>query len=272
MTESTQGIQNKWLLVIALALALIVVFLYNAHIRAIRAEREGDTIAVVELQKDIAVGQKLTSRHIGKAIIPKDSQNEYKKIVPWNQRDTLTVGDSRVVFRALRKGGFLLWDDIYKAAGEKASSKLGDGMVGIPIEFDRDQSLGDILSPGDTINLKGVFSAPSGTCRTYRIISHVRVMNVGGRGAAEAAGAPGRALNYRRITIEVSPEVSLKISNLMTHMVSPMQIEIQKAGPIIPADAGKINPDLESLAAQAKATTPSGAAVPAAIPPAFPGR
>jgi len=272
MTESTQGIQNKWLLVIALALALIVVFLYNARIRAIRAEREGDTVAVVELQKDIAVGQRLTSRHIGKAVIPKDSQNEYKKIVPWDQRDMLTVGDSRAVFRSLRKGGFLLWDDIYKAGGEKASSKLGDGMVGIPIEFDRDQSLGDILSPGDTINLKGVFSAADGMRRTYRIISHVRVMNVGGRGAAEIAGAAGSLSNYRRITIEVSPEVSLKLSNLLTHMVSPMQIEIQKTGPIVPVEAGKINPDLEHLAARAKATIHSGATVPPAISPTFPGR
>jgi Flp pilus assembly protein CpaB len=264
MAEPTQGVQNKWLLIIALALALIVVFLYNAHIRAIRAEREGDTISVVALQKAVAANEPLTSRHIVKAVIPKDPQNEYKKIVPWDQRSSLTVGgEGKPVNRSIRKGEYLRWDDIYRTGGEKASDRLGDRMVAIPIEFEQDQSLGDLLAPGDVVNLKGVFPAPGGTYRSFRILSDVRVMNVGGRGGEETRSARSGAANYRRITIEVSPDVSLKLSNLLTHMIGPMQIELKRTESIVPTDAGKINPELENLAVQARAPGRGGSAVPA---------
>ena len=67
MSEPAQGIQNKWLLIIAVVLALVVVFLYNAHISAIKSELEGKTVSVVQMAKDLPVGERITARHIKKA-------------------------------------------------------------------------------------------------------------------------------------------------------------------------------------------------------------
>jgi len=274
MAEPVQGIQNKWLLIIAVVLALVVVFLYNAHIRAIRSELEGKTVEVVVMAKDLPAGEKITARHIARAVIPRDSAEAYGKIWPWKYRDVLTEHGGKVIHRALHKGEYLLYDYVDDAGGARASQKLGDGMVGITIEFSRDQSLGDMLAPGDTVNLKGVFPTPGGTYRTYRMLSDVRVMNVGGVGAADETGGAGslrRARNYQRITIEVTPDVSLKLSNLLTHLVGDVQVELNQAGLSGSTQPGQISPELEYLAAQARPAGRVGATIPLA-PPAGAGR
>ncbi|MBN1941808.1 MAG: hypothetical protein JW849_00780 [Phycisphaerae bacterium] len=270
MAEPVQGIQNKWLLIIAVVLALVVVFLYNAHIRAIRSELEGKTVAVVQMAKDLPAGERITARHIKKAVIPKDSAEAYGKIWPWKDREVLTEYGGKAVHRTLRKDQYLLYDYIDDAGGVRASQKLGDGMVAIPVEFDRDQSLGDMLAPGDTVNLKGVFPSPGGVYRTYRILSDVRVMNVGGVGAAdesETASRRTRSRNYQRITVEVTPEVSLKLSNLLTHMVGDVQVELNQAGVSGTAQPGQINPELELLASQARPAGQAGPTAPVAPRP-----
>ncbi len=275
MAEPVQGIQNKWLLIIAVVLALLVVFLYNAHIRAIRSELEGKTVEVVQMAKDLPAGEKITARHITKAVIPKDSADAYGKIWQWKDRDMLTEFGGNVIHRSMHKGEYLLYDYVDAAGGARASQKLGDGMVGITIEFSRDQSLGDMLAPGDTVNLKGVFPTPGGVYKTYRMLSDVRVMNVGGVGAADDAGRAGatrQVRNYQRITIEVTPDVSLKLSNLLTHLVGDVQVELNQSGLAGTAQPGLINPELEYLAAQAKPAGRVGAISPLAPPPATTGR
>jgi Flp pilus assembly protein CpaB len=210
MAEPVQGIQNKWLLIIAGVLALVVVLLYNAHIQAIKSEQQGQTVAVVQMAKDLPAGERITALHIKKAVIPKDGAEAYGKIWRWADRDVLTVDGGQPLRRNLHKGEYLLYDYVEDAGGVRASRKLGDGMVGITIEFDRDQSLGDMLSPGDTVNLKAVFATPGGVYKTYRMLSDVRVMNVGGVGASDETGGSSRARrsrNYKRMTIEVTPDV-----------------------------------------------------------------
>lgn len=263
MAEPVEGIQNKWLLLLAVVLALVVVFLYNAHIRAIRSEREGNTVEVVQMAKDLPAGERITARHIKKAEIPRDTAEAYGKVWRWKDRDVLTEYGGKVIHRTMRKDEYLLYDYIDETLGGRPSQKLAEGMVGIAVEFDAEQSLGDMLAPGDTVNLKGVFPAPGGTYRTYRILSDVRVMNVGGVGAADEADSSLRRAsggNYRRITIEVSPDVSLKLSNLLTHIVGRVQVELNPAGAVT-GRPGEINPELEPLAAQARPAGRVGAAV-----------
>lgn len=261
MAQPVQGIQNKWLLIIAVVLALVVVVLYNAHIRAIRSEQEGRTLAVVQMAKDLPAGEKITAKHITRAEIPRDSADAYKKVWKWKDREILTGYGGKVIHRTLNKGEYLLYDYVDDVGGSRASRKLADGMVGIGIEFDRDQSLGDLLAPGDTVNLKGVFPTPGGIQKTYRIVSDVRVMNVGGVGATEDASRARRARNYQRITIEVTPDVSLKLSNLLTHMIGEVQVELNPAGISATAQPGQINPQLDYLASQAKSASRTGRTV-----------
>ena len=55
--EKTHGVQNKWLLLIAIVLGLMTVFIYQGHIKAIRAEQEGQKIAIIEITKGPPAGR-----------------------------------------------------------------------------------------------------------------------------------------------------------------------------------------------------------------------
>ena len=58
--------------------------------------------------------------------------------------------------------------------------------------------------------------------------------------------------SYRKMTIEVDEDVSLKLSNLFSHMLGKVQLELRRRDARMPPDAGRINPALESLASQAR--------------------
>lgn len=260
--EKSSGIQNKWLLIIALVLGALVVLVYNAHIRAIRSEKEGQYRDIVEMTKDLKADGKITRRHIAKIRIPAGDEKAFRKVIPWKQRDWLLAGGGRRVNQAVKKGEYLLWDHVMGGSGASPAGTLGEGMVAIPLEFDASQSLGDMLSVGDRVNLKGVFSVRGGPLNTYRMIEAVRVLNVGGRGASEGSGrGRGGMKSYRKITIEVSEDVSLQLSNLFSHMQGEVQLELRSASNRLPINAGEINPALANLAQKAKVSQPRGSGV-----------
>jgi Flp pilus assembly protein CpaB len=263
--ETTRGIENKWLLVIAMALGVIVAVIYNVHINAVRAQQKGRMIEVIELVRDLEPGDRIEAKDITRAEIPRAHAEAFGKVVRWEDRPTVLARGGKAVNQTVMKGEFLLWSAISGSAGSRASAKLSDGMVARALEFDDSQSLGDLLSPNDTVNLLGVFSLRGGQPQTYRIISGVRVLNVGGVGAADEASPGGPRRNYRKITIEVSPEVSIQLNNLMTHLVGPIRLELNKSSARLARDAGRINPQLTPLAQQAR-TTGSRTARPRTLP------
>lgn len=249
--EKPQGIQNKWLLLIAVVLGVIVAVIYNVHIAAIRAEQKGRTIEVIELVRDLDPGDRIEADDITQAEIPRAHAEAFGKVVRWEDRPTVLARGGKAVNQSLMKGEFLLWSAISGSGGSRASAKLGDGMVARALEFDDEESLGDLLSPNDTVNLLGVFSLRGGQPQTYRIISGVRVLNVGGVGASDDASR-GKRRNYRKITIELTPDVSLQLNNLMTHILGPIRLELNKSSARLPRDAGTISPQLRPLAQQAQ--------------------
>jgi Flp pilus assembly protein CpaB len=253
MAEQTQGIGSKWLLLTAVILGALVVFIYNAHIRAIRKELAGDKISLVKVTRDFKRGEKITARYVEREQIPRSSAKAFGNVLRWKDLDILRENGGRVVNQPINKGQLLLWDQLLDFRRNRPSSTLREGMIAIPIEFSADQSLGDILSVGDTVNLKGMFAIGSTPARMYRIISALRVLNVGGRGATEQpARGSGGMRNYRKITVEVDEDVSLQLSNVFSHMIGKVQLELRRRGAKPPAEAGEINPALASLASQAR--------------------
>jgi Flp pilus assembly protein CpaB len=262
--EKTQGIQNKWLLLIAALLAGIVVFIYNAHIRAIRAEQQGQTIDVIQLRQDLQPGERVTARDIERVSIPQGSESAFGKVMKWKDRDFVTASGGREVNQPVFKGQYLLWEHVMGGGSSNPSAKIAPGKVAMPVEFDSDYSPGDILSVGDSVNLLGQFAEPGGGVTYYRILEGVRVLNVGGRGAA---AEPGKARtsrsSYDKITIELDRGVSIELMNLLTHMTGSLKVELNRAGDLPARNAGQINPALRSLAARAKSLTEQSQPMPA---------
>ncbi len=259
--ETSQGIQNKWLLLIAIVLGVVVVFIYNAHVSAIREEMKGKAIEVVEMARDLDAGQRLTTRHIRMAEIPRGEAAAFGRVVRWSDRHRLLVRGGKHVNQKLSKGDYLQYDHLPGGSGLVPSSKITEGMVLRGLQFSKDQSPGDALMPNDTINLLGVFSVGGGKPRMYRMIEGVRVLNIAGRGAADRnlSGASSSATrSYRQISIELRKDVALDLANLLTHMQGEIGLELNRRGDKPSMNAGRINPDLKKLASYAKPVVRGG--------------
>lgn len=262
MSEQTQGVQNKWLLVIALVLGGVSVFVYNMHIRAVRNEYEGNKVKVVEITTDLEPGSRIKKDNIRPHQILADEvdKKSYGNVIPWSQRDWLLTQGGKKVNQAVSKNNFLLWEHVTGRGGTIPSAKLTEGMVLKAIEIDPSQSLGDALSAGDRVNLCGLFPAGNGY-KSQRIIEAVRVVNIGGKGASSSSRR-GTSKSYRKITIEVPENVSLKLDNVLTHMVGKAHLELRPLGEPLPSSYGSeqfmpvINPSVEKrFALTAKAPT-----------------
>lgn len=252
--QQTIGVQNKWLIVIAIILGIMAAAIYNLHIKSIRNEYENNSLKIVEVVRDLSTGDKLRSDCIQEADIPATAatSKSFGNVISWSKRSLLLAEGGKRVNQPVRKGQFLQWEHIMGREGVNPSNKISDGMVLKSIEFDKSQSLGDALSAGDRVNLCGMFSINGQPLQSYRIIEAVRVLNIGGKGAAVDGKSVGQS--YNRITIEVPEDVSLKLDNVLTHMVGQAKLELKPYSAPIPPDMA-INPLLSTLAAQAKPQT-----------------
>ncbi len=132
------------------------------------------------------------------------------------------------------------------------------------LEIDSSESLGDILRVGDRVNILAKLSIPGKGIGTYRIIEGVKVLAVGGQGLydeqstkrARQFAAEGLR-SYRSVTIEIDPDVSLQLSNILSYCVGNIQLELRNPSQPLPAWAGKINPAHPELVAISAASAPA---------------
>ena len=224
MEESKQELQNKWLLLIAVVLGVIVVLIYNAHIYAIRSAQKAEKVGVAVVLRKLQTGDKINEKDIGEREIPREIANRLGDIVKYDERGT--AWGKRLIYAA-DKGSFLKWSQINASQSISPSGKVKKGTVGKTIVFSSEESLGDLLVVGDAVSLQGQFSVNGGRYEYYPIMK-VRVLNIGGAGAADTSSNRfGRGMkNYRKMTIEVPEDVSLKLSNLFTHMVGDVKVDL----------------------------------------------
>ncbi len=255
MAESKRELQGKWLLLIAVVLGVIVVLIYNAHIYALRSAQEGEKVAVAIVLRKLQPGDKIDKNDIGKQEIPRNITKRFGDVIKYDERGT-AMG-KRLLYAA-DKGSFLKWSQINPSHKISPSARLRRGYVGKPVTFSSDESLGDLLTVGSVVNMLGQFSINGGRYEYYPIMK-VRVLNIGGKGGADTTFNPlGKGMkSYRRMTIEVPEDVSLKLSNLRTHMIGDVQIDLcpQDTQP-----ADEINRELDALTKQARPnqqTTPT---------------
>jgi Flp pilus assembly protein CpaB len=243
--DKTQGVQNKWLLIIAVVLGLVTVFIYSEHIDAIRDHENANKVSIIEVKRNLRQGDNISLKDIKKTEVPRLEKKSLGNVMLWPQDKSLAIG--KPVNQAINKGQFLLTQHLYGSSAEKYTRKIADGMVGRSITFNADSSVGDLLSPGDTVNLMGNFRVGGrGAYKIYRILDYVRVVGVGGK---TVLGVGKGMSNYRKITIEVTPEVSEQLVSVLTHLKGDLEMDVNRDGATPPDDgtAGKMNEDLKPL-------------------------
>jgi hypothetical protein len=249
--EERSGVQNVWLLLIALGLGLIVVVIYNVHIYRVRQEGRGQTIRLLRVTRDLEPGDKIGVDDVVVKPVAKQYQSSLGSVVDAENLD-FAIGST--VNTAVGKDQWLQWGHITDT-GTKSDNEISPGNVGLGVPLDSRMVPGDILRPNARVHIVGLLPV-GGSLKTFRIIEGVRVVAVAGAGLQpaktmdRAARAEKGPRSYRSISIEVAQDVSLEFANVLTHVSGSCWVELVSSRERNSKNWGRINPLLKELAAQ----------------------
>jgi Flp pilus assembly protein CpaB len=249
--EERTGVQNIWLLIIAVALGVVVVVIYNVHINRVRQEGRGQTIGLLRLTRDIDPGDKIKEDDLVVVRVPKQYEANLGNVIPAEQQ-SYAVGS--VVNQKLLKDQYLLWSHTTTSTGG-GSNPVTQGNVGLAVSVDSTKAPGDILMPNDLVNIVAHVSEVGGSAmKTYRIIEGVRVLAIAGAGLPSAKMDPRMtkpqtgSRSYRTITVELPKDLSLEFSNVLSYVNGYPWVEILPPNSI-DRTYRRINPLLKNMAA-----------------------
>jgi len=252
MVEEEQGVGSKRPLIIAGVLALVVVVLYNIHVSRIRSAAEGDTTAVVRYTRALQAGRKLRARDVEVVEINRRLAKQLGPLVKGDEK-------AELVGMALRfdvpAGGLALWGHL-AGAGTNGDDRLALGETqASTIEVDPDTTPGELLQPGDRVNLVGLVQPPGKPLQAYTLLYAAPVLSVGGvsQEQLEQRGYAGSRRRYSKITLRLRPDVDQQLRNLLTHLRGEGKPDVVIAGDVPANLVGKINPLLAALAKEASA-------------------
>jgi Flp pilus assembly protein CpaB len=249
--ERGSGVQNIWLLVIAIALGLVVVFIYNMHISRVRNEARGAEIRLLRLTRDIEAGQRLTDQDLETVLVNASNAKGLEGVVTEGEKLGLAI-DS-VVNTRLERGRYLLREHVTKGKAGTVNT-LDRGNVSFVVSVDQRKTIGTLLKPGARVNLVGMLPADDGSLRAVRIIKWVRVLEVGGLGGEGGAlSASGGMRSYTSVTVEVPEDLALKLSNVMTHVSGGCWVELPSSSDMPAADKLRLVPEVLKYADKAAA-------------------
>ncbi len=258
MAQEAPPIQNKKLIVIAILLGAVVVVVYNVHISGIRKATEGRKVRLLEVNRDMEPGEKITAKDL-------DVRELHERIVenltsPVREDEREYIVRNAVLNQPVTKGQLLLWGHITGDKETNPSAKITPGMVAVALELDPQKSLGNILRVGDRVNVVGYLPTGGAGYEASRIIQAVKVHTIGGLGRAEAVGrgrrprSPEGMRSFRSVTVEVPVDESLKLYNVLSHVRGGVVwLELRFADEPSPpiTENEKVNPDLKKLATTA---------------------
>jgi len=246
MADEKPAVQNKGMLIVALVLGVLVVLVYNWQITQVRDEAKGETVYLLRVAVDYKQGTALDARRLEVNEVAAHHAKGLGPVVVLRRPEEKNNFNGYTINRSMRAGETLLWSHIQHQADPPPSSLITPGMVAKAIRLQK--APGDILRPGDLVNLLGRFPV-NGVVQPYRIIEGVKVVGVGGKTINESPLSDSYArrdeglTSYREITIELSREASLQMEAILAHASLGLEIEVLPHSAIVP-DAGKVYPDL----------------------------
>ena len=253
-------IQNKKLLIVALALALVVVVLFNVYVGRARQAGQGEKVTVVAYKKSLSGGI-IKESHLEPVKILAAYRIRYPPLVDWSRK---ALVEGRRLLRPVQKGELVSKMQLaeYLPGGGLRLVKPDAGTVAYPFTVDRKETPGDILKPNSRIDVLGRFAVKDhrgrNVLKTLVVIEKVRVLTVGGRGQG-SAGAYGTRVrpsagqrSYDKITIQVTRSVAIQLDHIRSHAYG-RQFKVLVLAEGVSAGEYKITKDVVEFADAAKA-------------------
>lgn len=225
------GVKNKGLLVTALILGVVVVLVYNWHINQVRQAGIGETVRMLAPKRSMEAGEKLEVSDLKVISVETNFKDGLGSNFIFNTRPEELKDEE--LSRRVQRGRFLRWDDILGHGTLSPAENLSKGMESFQISIEPRESPGQMLRVGDRVVLMGVLAPPGMPVTTYTIIKGVKVVSIGGMagdtGGSRAGARSGytRVMrSYRTLGIEVRPETAVALSNIMTHLLGQLRVDV----------------------------------------------
>lgn len=247
MADESPGIQNKGMLIVAVVLGLLVVLIYNWQIQRVRAESRGEMVKLLRFVRDKKPGDEIDA---AKDLIVQEVSKKLAAglgdVAIVERGETPKKYDRFPVNQRVLKGRFLLNSYLTYEASRSPSVRISDDdhiAMAVPLR----EAPGDILRPGDRVNLVALVSLDGQPAKPERIIEDVKVLAVGGKSLRETPFSDSSyareqgITTYRTITIEVSPEASLQLETILTSTSGGVRVEVLSPKARPSPRAGKVN-------------------------------
>lgn len=251
MAEEAPKVQNKGLLLVAVALGAVVVVIYNFHINAVRTEGKGQSIRLLRLTTSKNPGEELKEKDLEEVPIQVSDAKRLGNIV---EAASKSFALGRSVRQTLNQGQWLLWEHMEGTPSSSILTSVPPGKIVLTMEVSQKFSPGPMLEPGGRVHICGTLSVAGKGPKYYRIMENVKVLATG-TNLIPQAGDPTlpreRSVirSYRTIAIQIDQKVSLQLMNILSRLPEVV-VEVVSAKSIAPSEdaAEKINPELSSLA------------------------
>ncbi len=245
MADEQPRVNNTKLLLISVFLGLVVMVIYNIHIEQVRSAARGESRTVYRLRRDARAREEIEMSDLREVTIPGRVAESLG--TPVYKQDIGSALQDRLR-KPIDKNEVLLWDHFMSPGNTSDGTDIEIGMRGTTIEFDPRKSPGELLRRGDHIDVLGILRPPGEkAARTFVIIPAVKVIRVPGE---ELDGRGGSRSRYRTIQVQVTPEVSRQLKNVMTWVEGSLWIDVRPSTESRPEDAGKIHDELDKLPAR----------------------
>ncbi len=242
---------SKQLLVVALVLAAIVAVIYNVRIAQIRSESKGETVELIRVVRDMQAGEKIRAKDVETVEV---SAEFVKGLDNYMKSDEMDTALTSTLYQPVLKGRWLKYEHTVSSTRTNPSQKIRPGMVTYTLAIDPRQGPGEILSVGDRVSVLAMLTAGSKPLQAYRIIEDVKVIEIGGVTFSDQRARPGKRQKtgqrqYRKITIEVSPDVSLQLANVLSHVRGNVWLEVRNPTAGTRIKKPQVNSQLRDLTA-----------------------
>jgi len=259
------GVSNKKLLIVAVVLAAVVVVLYNVQVSRYRDAQAGEMVELLRVAVDMRAGDRITADDLQ---VVKMNVSFARGLANCLTADRMDYAVSSTLNRDVPKGQWLLYEYTTSPEQQSPSRRIQPRWVTHTISVDPQKTPGEILNVGDRVNILAMLAVAGKSVRAYRIIENLKVVAVGGRSYQQpgrvtrrrTGGSSSAARQYRKITVEVPPDVSLQLANVLSHVRGSAWVEVRN-----PADSAaasgppSVHRELRSLtAAVAGAARPMG--------------
>jgi hypothetical protein len=220
------------LVMVAMALAILAVVLYNLSISIVRSEVRKAQFVVYKLAQEVRAGQPLSKKALQTILVPdtKEFRQAMKQLKVYDGKTLQSRIDTKN-FKLKRTGfsGQLVTHDLFEDQDELTGSKILEGYREYPLKI-KGHSVGAIRR-GVRVDINAPLATGGEITESVLVMENVKVVALGLQSLRESRDGNSQSRSFSTITVEVKPQVARHLAALTRLMGGESEFELHLRNP-----------------------------------------